>query len=265
MGIVVKDINQPIGDAVRRPAPVRRHRPGRLLRRPGADPRRADRRARRQAVRRGAEVHRRRPATPASAWSSSPTTRTTPTWSATTSSSSSSGRRVLDKKRAEVTLDELTAEMAGGARARRALRTSSAEPAAVGRGRHFATPDAPPRSGVRNRHRDGPQRRRSTPRVGVIGTGMIGQTTSAACPAGSPARGDGGVSTSTPHGPQEVAGGRSGAACTRRGPDLVDDRGRRRRRGRLAGPAHEEYVLACIAAGKPVFCEKPLATTARPA
>ena len=27
------------------------------------------------------------------------------------------------------------------------------------------------------------------------------------------------------------------------------------------GPAHEDQLLACIAAGKPVFCEKPLVTS----
>ncbi|MBT9386821.1 Gfo/Idh/MocA family oxidoreductase [Pseudooceanicola sp. CBS1P-1] len=31
------------------------------------------------------------------------------------------------------------------------------------------------------------------------------------------------------------------------------------------GPAHEEQLLACIAAGKPVFCEKPLVTSAEAA
>ena len=50
--------------------------------------------------------------TPASVSSSSPTTRTTPTSSATTSSSSSAGAE-LDAHD-EITLDDLTREMAGG-------------------------------------------------------------------------------------------------------------------------------------------------------
>ena len=58
MGIDLRDVDQPIGHAVRWRAAVRRDRPGGVLRRQGADPGRAHRRARRQAVRRGAEVHR---------------------------------------------------------------------------------------------------------------------------------------------------------------------------------------------------------------
>ena len=58
MGITVKDINQPIGTLSGGAAAVRRDRPGGLLRRAGAHPRRADGGAGRQAVRRGAEVHR---------------------------------------------------------------------------------------------------------------------------------------------------------------------------------------------------------------
>ncbi len=71
--------------AVGRSTPVRGDRAGGVLRCAGADPRRADRRARRQAVGRGAEVHHRGQGGRASASCSSRTTRTTRTWSATTS------------------------------------------------------------------------------------------------------------------------------------------------------------------------------------
>ena len=96
MGIVIRDLDQPVGNLSGGAAAVRGDRPGGLLRRAGADPGRADRGARRQAVRRGAEVRRRGARRGARASSSSPTTRTTPTWWATTSSSSSSAGSCLD-------------------------------------------------------------------------------------------------------------------------------------------------------------------------
>ena len=110
--------------AVRRRAAVRRDRPRGLLRRPGADPRRAHRGAGRQAVRRGAQVHRRRPATAASASSSSPTTRTTPTRSATGSCCSSAAGAWATSRKAEITLDELTAHDGRRRRARGSSATS---------------------------------------------------------------------------------------------------------------------------------------------
>ncbi|HEY7274076.1 MAG TPA: Gfo/Idh/MocA family oxidoreductase [Actinoplanes sp.] len=45
------------------------------------------------------------------------------------------------------------------------------------------------------------------------------------------------------------------------GQDLINDDGVDAVVVASWGPTHEEYVLACIAAGKQVFCEKPLATT----
>ena len=45
------------------------------------------------------------------------------------------------------------------------------------------------------------------------------------------------------------------------GPALIDDPGVDAFVVTSWGPTHEEYVLAGIAAGKQVFCEKPLATT----
>ena len=61
MGIDIRDHRAAGRHAVRRRAPVGGDRPRRLLRRQGADPRRADVGARRQAVGRRAQAHRRGP------------------------------------------------------------------------------------------------------------------------------------------------------------------------------------------------------------
>jgi len=100
-----------------------------------------------------------------------------------------------------------------------------------------------------------------TIRVGIIGTGLIGEdhgrklvnvingSTVVAVTDVNRARAE------------EVATGLGGAAVFDNGLDLI--------RSSLVdavlvtsiGPTHAEYVLACIAAGKPVMCEKPLAPT----
>src|SRR5947208_7838555 len=60
---------------------------------------------------------------------------------------------------------------------------------------------------------------------------------------------------------QTVADGLSGAAVHKTGQDLIEDSGVDAVVVASWGPTHEEFVLAGIAAGKQVFCEKPLATT----
>ena len=98
-------------------------------------------------------------------------------------------------------------------------------------------------------------------RVGVIGTGMIGQDhirriTTVLSGARVTAVTDVDVDTA-----KKVAEGLPGAVLHTTGEELIADPAVDAVVVCSWGPTHEQYVLASIAAGKPVFCEKPLATT----
>ena len=97
-------------------------------------------------------------------------------------------------------------------------------------------------------------------RVGVIGTGMIGQdhirrmtSVLAGVRVTAVADVDAAVAFTT--------GERIGATVFATGEELIASSGVDAVVVCSWGPTHEQYVLAAIAAGKPVFCEKPLATT----
>ncbi|MGK5681783.1 Gfo/Idh/MocA family protein [Actinoplanes sp. URMC 104] len=98
-------------------------------------------------------------------------------------------------------------------------------------------------------------------KVGVIGTGMIGQDhirrmtqVLAGVRVTAVSDVDGSVAASV--------GARVGAAVFETGEALIASPDVEAVVVCSWGPTHEQYVLAAIAAGKPVFCEKPLATTA---
>jgi myo-inositol 2-dehydrogenase / D-chiro-inositol 1-dehydrogenase len=100
-----------------------------------------------------------------------------------------------------------------------------------------------------------------TVKVGVIGVGMIGQDhirrLTEVLAGGAVVA----VADSDADRAAGIAQGVPGARAHATGRDLVRDDGVDAVVVASWGPSHEEYVLACIAAGKPVFCEKPLATT----
>jgi myo-inositol 2-dehydrogenase/D-chiro-inositol 1-dehydrogenase len=97
--------------------------------------------------------------------------------------------------------------------------------------------------------------------VGVIGVGMIGQEHIRRLDGGPGGSRVVAVADADAERAAAVAGQLPAAKALPSGEELIASNAVDAVVVTSWGPNHEPYVLACIAAGKPVFCEKPLATT----
>jgi myo-inositol 2-dehydrogenase / D-chiro-inositol 1-dehydrogenase len=100
-----------------------------------------------------------------------------------------------------------------------------------------------------------------TVRVGVIGAGMIGQDHVRRLTTTLPGARITAIADLDAARAQQVADSVPAARALPTGNDVIASDSVDAVVVTSWGPAHEESVLACIAAGKPVFCEKPLAPT----
>jgi myo-inositol 2-dehydrogenase / D-chiro-inositol 1-dehydrogenase len=102
-----------------------------------------------------------------------------------------------------------------------------------------------------------------TVRIGIIGTGMIGEDHTRRLTDVISGAEVTAVTDVDADRAKEVADRFGGTAAVHsNGHDVIADDNVDAVVIASWGPSHAEFVLACVAAGKPVFCEKPLATTA---